>query len=473
MEQRIKRDINIINLVADFESKYENGHVDYMNDKIIKDLLEYYESENKIDKAIEVLEISIEQYPYRSDFMINKARLLLCENRIEESLQTLLDAENLSPNDKDLMILKVKAYSLAKKTKKARQILDQVKSNFIEEDNYVDILIGESYIYQGEKKYEAMYLCLKKALRIDCSNKEALSRFWDAVDFARKYEDSIYFHKSLIDEQPYNYLAWYNLGLSYSYSHEYEKAIEALEYSYIINPNYEPAYLECAEICLQQQDYHKALDIYNEMITKFGYDSDILVSIASVLIRLEKIDQAKIKLHKALKLDPYNEEAYFLLGKCFASNAVWYNAINAFYKAIDLDNNREEYYLELAKAYAKVEDYNKATLNFHKAATLASEDVYYWKEYVCFIIKLGLYDEALELLDEAEDYTYGAELLYCRAITYFFKKKKKAGLEALAEALEEDFEKYTIIYSLAPELEIDIEINAMIKYYEKEFQEYM
>ncbi|HMP28674.1 MAG TPA: tetratricopeptide repeat protein [Saprospiraceae bacterium] len=473
MEQRIKRDISIINLVADFESQYENGHVEYMSDKTIKELIDFYEAENKLDRAIEVLEVSIEQYPYQSSLMLQKARLLLCENRMEECLQTIYDAENLSPFDRDLMLLKVKAYSLSKKTKKARQILETLQSNIVEGEYAVELLIAESYVHQGDKKYEAMYLCLKKALRIDCSNKEALSRFWDAVDFARKYEDSIYFHKSLIDEQPYNFLAWYNLGLSYSYSHEYEKAIEALEYSFIINPNFESAYIECAEICLQQQDYIKALDIYNEMIAKFGQDSDILVSIASVLISLGKVDQAKVKLHKALKLDPYNEEAYFLLGKCFASNGVWYNAINAFYKAIDLDNNREEYYLELAKAYAKVEDYNKATLNFHKAATLASEDVYYWKEYVCFIIKLGLYDEALELLDEAEDFTYGAELLYCRAITYFFKKKKKAGLEALAEALEEDFEKYSIIYSLAPELEIDSEINAMIKYYEKEFQEYL
>ncbi len=473
MEQRIKRNINIINLVADFESKFESGNVGYLSDKTITDLVEYYESENLNDKAVEVLEIASEQYPFRSDFLVSKARLLLCENRMVESLQTLSDAEILSPNDRELLILKIKAYSLSKKLKQAKEILEVVKANFSEDEYYVDIMIAQSYIYQGEKKYEAMYLCLKKALRLDCSNKEALSRFWDAVDFARKYEDSIFFHKSLIDEQPYNYLAWYNLGLSYSYAHEYDKAVESLEYSFIINPNYEAAYLECAEICLQQQDFHKALDIYSDMIAKFGQDGDTLVAIASVLINLNRIDQAKIKLHKALKLDPYNEEAYFLIGKCFAHNGVWYNAINAFYKAIDLDNNREEYYYELAKAYAKVEDYNKATLNYHKAATLASEDVFYWKEYVCFIIKLGLYNEALELLDEAEDHTYGAELLYCRAIVYFFKKMKKAGLEFLAEALEEDFEKYTIIYSLAPELEIDKEISAMIKYYEKEFQEYL
>lgn len=473
MEHRIKRDINLINLVADFESKFENGHIEYLSDKVINDLLSYYEAENLFDKAIEVLDLCIEQHPYRSEFLIQKARLLMIENRLEECLDALNDAELYDPSDKELLLLKIKALSLSKKTSDARTILDLLKNNYIEEEFYTEILIAESYIYQGEKKYEAMYLVLKKALRSDVSNKEALSRFWDAVDFARKYEDSIYFHKSLIDEQPYNYLAWYNLGLSYSYAQEYDKAIEALEYSYIINPDYESAYLECAEICMQQQDYHKALDIYSEIITKFGNDSDVMVSIAGVLIHLNKIDQAKSKLNKALKLDPYNEEAYYLLGKCFAHNGIWYNAINAYYKAIELDANREEYYFELAKAYVKVEDYNKATLNFHKAATLASEDVYYWKEYICFIIKLGLYDEALELLDEAEDYTYGAELLYCRAITYFFKKKKKAGLDALAEALEEDFEKYTIIYTLAPELEIDAEINAMIKYYEKEFQEYL
>ncbi|HOY12738.1 MAG TPA: hypothetical protein PLY70_06335 [Saprospiraceae bacterium] len=173
-----------------------------------------------------------------------------------------------------------------------------------------------------------------------------------------------------------------------------------------------------------------------------------------------------------MKIDPYNEEIYYYLGQCFEAKQNWYSAINAYFKAIELDSNRDEYYMALAKAYVAVEDYSKATINFNKATQLGSDNPTYWSDYVCFIIRLGLYEEANQILDEAEEFTFGAELLYCRAITYFFLKMKKDGLDILAEALEEDFEKHSIIYSLAPELEIDKDINAMIKYYEREFKEF-
>jgi tetratricopeptide (TPR) repeat protein len=273
----------------------------------------------------------------------------------------------------------------------------------------------------------------------------------------------------LIDKNPYNHLAWYNLGLSYSCNWEYDKAIDALEYSFIIEPGFESGYLECAEMCLQQNKIEKALEIFLDAKEKFGADCDLYVNIASCLVKLNRFEDAQLLLMSALKYDSYNDELYFMLAKCYESAESWYSAIDTYIKAIELDECREEYYLGLAKSYVKVEDYHKAIFNFHKATQICQEESTYWAEYVCFLLKLGLYKEALQILDEAEDYTYGADLLYCRAITNFFLKNKKEGLNVLAEALEDDFEKHTLIFELAPELEVDRDISSMLKYYAAEF----
>ncbi|CAG0902275.1 unnamed protein product, partial [Darwinula stevensoni] len=136
------------------------------------------------------------------------------------------------------------------------------------------------------------------------------------------------------------------------------------------------------------------------------------------------------------------------VGECYSRDQVWYNAINAYHKAIELENRREEYYLGLAKAYLAVEDYNKATVNFQMATQTGPEDTLYWKEYICFLIKMGLHDEAIQVLDEAEDHTYGPDLLYCRAVTeYFLKNKMKPvvtedatqKLRDLIDATEKEF----------------------------------
>jgi tetratricopeptide (TPR) repeat protein len=165
------------------------------------------------------------------------------------------------------------------------------------------------------------------------------------------------------------------------------KSNRRFEYSFIINPEFESGYLDCADTCLQIRNYEKALEIYIEANNKFGPNNELMVNIAHCYIYLNRIGIAKQWLLKAIKLDGYNDEAFFLLGECYSRDQVWYNAINAYHKAIELENRREEYYLGLAKAYLAVEDYNKATVNFQMATQTGPEDTLYWKEYICFLIK--------------------------------------------------------------------------------------
>lgn len=464
MENKIKRDSALINLVSEFECKFEQGEVGYMDEKVYLQLLEYYEDEYLFDKALEVVDYAIAQYKYRSEFYIIKARLLLSKTKVKDCLALLEIAENIAPFEREISIIRARAHAINKDFTAAHNILDDLKLGATKSDS-VDILIAESFIYEHMKDYNAMYDALSNAVLIDTKNEEAMERIWISAELSRRYEDSVQLHLTIIDKDPYNYQAWYNLGHGYNCIWEYEKAIDALEYSFIINPEFESGYLDCADTCLQIRNYEKALEIYIEANNKFGPNNELMVNIAHCYIYLNRIGIAKQWLLKAIKLDGFNDEAYFLLGECYSRDQVWYNAINAYHKAIELENRREEYYLGLAKAYLAVEDYNKATVNFQMATQTGPEDTLYWKEYICFLIKMGLHDEAIQVLDEAEDHTYGPDLLYCRAVTEYFLKNKVDCLELLEEALMEDYDQHTLIFEIAPELKLDKEINSMIKYF--------
>jgi len=464
MENKIKRDSALINLVSEFECKFEQGEIGYVDEKVFLQLLEYYEDEYLFDKALEVVDYAIAQYKYRSEFYIIKARLLLSKTKVKDCLALLEIAENIAPFEREISIIRARAHAINKDFTAAHSILDDLKLGATKSDS-VDILIAESFIYEHMKDYNAMYDALSNAVLIDTKNEEAMERIWISAELSRRYEDSVQLHLTIIDKDPYNYQAWYNLGHGYNCIWEYEKAIDALEYSFIINPEFESGYLDCADTCLQIRNYEKALEIYIEANNKFGPNNELMVNIAHCYIYLNRIGIAKQWLLKAIKLDGFNDEAYFLLGECYSRDQVWYNAINAYHKAIELENRREEYYLGLAKAYLAVEDYNKATVNFQMATQTGPEDTLYWKEYICFLIKMGLHDEAIQVLDEAEDHTYGPDLLYCRAVTEYFLKNKVDCLELLEEALMEDYDQHTLIFEIAPELKLDKEINSMIKYF--------
>lgn len=471
MEQRTKRDLALINLVSEFESKYESGKIQYLEEKVFYQLIRYYEEENQLPKALDVVDLALEQFKYRSEFYISKARILFSLNELELCLQYLNDAESISPNETEILILKAKSLSKLKRFEEALSLLSKVKK-YTMASELTDLYICESFILEMMKDYDTMYDVLKKAIFLDPKHEEALDRMLLCTELGRKYEESIVFFQHIIEMEPYSYLAWYNLGHAYNYIGEYEKGINALEYSFIINPNFESGYMDCAELCIQENQYERAYHIYEECNNIFGPDSEYITSMANCFIKMGKVEKTKYLLAKAIRLDPYNDEAYYLLGECYSKEKNWYSAINAYHKAVNIDERCEDYYFGLAKAYVQVENYTKAVYNFNKATKNGPEQSYYWSEYVSFLLKIGLYDEALDILDEAEEYTFGANLLYCRAITLFHKGKRQEGLIVLEEALLENFEEYTILFQIAPELEVDKEILSMIKYFRAEMEEY-
>jgi tetratricopeptide (TPR) repeat protein len=297
MENKIKRDTALINLVSDFENKFEQGEVGYLDEKIYLQLLEYYKDEYLFEKALEVVEFAMEQYKYRSDFYIIKARLLLNLNKTNDCLSTLEIAENIAPFEREISIIKVRAFALKKQFSKAQEILDELRIGATKTD-FTEILIAESFIYEHMKDYNAMYDALSKAVLLDSSNEEAMERVWISAELSRRYEDSVNLHKLIIEKDPYNYQAWYNLGHGYNCIWEYEKAIDALEYSFIVNPDFESAYLDCADTCLQIKDYERALEIYIEANSKFGPNNELMVNIAHCYIYMDRISIAKTMVAK-------------------------------------------------------------------------------------------------------------------------------------------------------------------------------
>ena len=106
MEQRTKRDSALISLVSEFEANFENGNVEYLNEKSFFQLIKYYEDYREYDKALDVAKLALEQYKYRSDFYVSLCRLLLKLNKVGECLENLEIAESIAPYENELIILK-------------------------------------------------------------------------------------------------------------------------------------------------------------------------------------------------------------------------------------------------------------------------------------------------------------------------------------------------------------------------------
>jgi len=467
MEHRTKRDLSLINLVSEFETMIETNSLGYLEEKDFFLLVNYYEKNYLIEKAIEVVDYAIEQYSYRSEFLITKARLLLILEQYNEAIEVLDTAENISPFENDIQLLRSRTLSGLGETKDAFKILQGMKK-YVGKADLADIYVTESFIYEKRKDFGKMFEVLREALTFDSEHPECLERIWLSVELSRRYQESITLHKKLVDKKPYNALAWYNLGQSYASVGEYEKGIDAMEYAFIINKDMEIAYIECADLCNLIKDHKKALSIYEEANSYFGPDSELLVYIAICQIELNSFLSAKASLFTALSLDPYNEEIYFYLGECYVKEKNWHSAINAYSKALSIEDGREEFHGSIAMTYIQLGCYDKAAEHLSTASKIAPEDPKYWFQHACLLIKSKKYFEALDLLDEAEEESFDPTLLYARAACLNYIGDKKAALSILDEVLMESFEMHNSLFEIDPQLKFDKEILSIINYYEGE-----
>ncbi len=312
-----------------------------------------------------------------------------------------------------------------------------------------------------------MFLTLKETLEKEPDNVEALEKIWISVEVCRNYEESIALHLRLIDKKPYNSLAWYNLGHAYNFIGEYDKAIDALEYSFLIDPDFETGYLDCAEVCMQQQEYAKAYDLYHEAMLRFGPDEEAIPFMIDSLMRLNRKKEALRLTLQFLEQDPYNDELLFFAAEVYREKRRYNVALHYYDKAISYNRMMETYHLGIAQTYEALEAFNNAESFYREAAYMAPEENKYWVAYIQFLIRRNKYAEAIAVLDEADNYAVGIELDYLRAACIYLNGAKKEGFSLLEDLVKEDPKCVNSFLQLHPSIESDMQINAMLKYYKE------
>ncbi len=452
----------ILDLITEYEASLENGGELFLDEKAYLQLIEYYENEDRTDRALEATEHAIRNYSYSVDFYIKKAQILMDTQQDALALTVLEQAGVFAPTEPEIALLRAEALAHVGLREEAFDLLNELKKS-ADGEVLCDVYVCEALLYEMEEEYERVFYALKTALFENPRHQGALERLWICVETTKKYEESVNLHQDILNIDPYSYLAWYNLGHAQAYLGNYDEAIEAYEYAFIINHKFEFAYRDCAELCFEIKKYRKALRCYLELSEHADTaDSDIHFCIGQCYQALKEYNAARNYYLQALQSDSFNDEILYCIGECFAEEGKWKSAVRYYNKAIRLEDRREEYYAALGEACFELGDIEKAETNFKIALELAPEEIQIWMQYTGFLIETDRVDDALEKLQEAEEYSVGAEILYCRIACLFALGRRQEAFYWLGEALTEDFEMHRSLYEMMPSLEHDPEVISLI-----------
>ena len=457
-------------LVFRYEVGLQRGVAPFFEETEFASLIHFFEKEGHHEKALKVVSEAIQFFPLNGQFYLTKAKLVLEQNQVKEALSLLNRAESFNVSALKVDFHRGVAYRIDQKHEQAKDLFENLKAQTSLHNRKLlsQIHYQEARIHEAEDNFHQMYFSLKSALKENPGNLKALERFWLAVEICRKHEESIVLHHFILDHDPYNYRAWFNLGHAYYSTNDYENAIRSFEYAFLINDKFELAYRDYAELCFEVRQYDKALKCYLELSKHFHADMDILVKIGQCLQQLGNLEKAKIYFFRALGLDQRNDEVYFYLAECYTQEGHFGSAVHFYNQAIKLDPNREDYKFALAKNHQRLNNSLKAKLLFEQAIELAPEQVEYWTAYARLQFDAGNLEEAMDILTMAENNSFGAEIYFCKAVILFKSNKRKAAFYAMEEGFSYDYNLHTIIYDWLPELKQDTKLSKMIDYFKGE-----
>jgi tetratricopeptide (TPR) repeat protein len=192
-----------------------------------------------------------------------------------------------------------------------------------------------------------------------------------------------------------------NLGISYMFRGEYDKAIEKLRTSIQIKSDNPKAYNNLGVICLEKMDFDQAITEFKKAISYDPHYADAHNNLAKTFALKEWIDEAIEEERKAITFNPTVAEYHFNLAKLYEIKGLLNEAIREYKEAARLDPGFFEAHYYLGMVYSRLEMNREAILEFEKTIKLNPDSGRTYFMLGVNLIKVGEREKAIRNLEKA------------------------------------------------------------------------
>ena len=153
--------------------------------------------------------------------------------------------------------------------------------------------------------------------------------------------------------------------------------------------------LKKIQILFAEKNYVLALAKINKILKKNKQNLDLINNKSSILIAMERIDEAHNELQKIIKIEPNFIEAYINLGIVYHKKKLHKKAIDSYERALEIDKKSLQSIFNLASLYLEIDQCELALEKLNSIYVEAySIDYFHQLMAECYIRELN-YDKAL------------------------------------------------------------------------------
>lgn len=422
-------------LLQQFANLKEGMPNSFIEEDGFERIIEYFEDKEQYASVLEACEFAISQYPYSSSLLLLKANALIILRKYEEALYILEQSELLDSTDTALYILKTDVYLALDKQEKAAEVLEAA-IEFFEGDEKLDLLFELADVYDDYENFEKVFDCFSEILVLDPNNEEALYKICFWTDFTGRNEESIKLHQNIIEEYPFNELAWFNLGAAYQGIKLHEKAIDAYHYAVAINEKFDYAYRNMGDAYIRLRKYKDAVESLEKVLELARPESVIYEAIGHCFDKLGNYPQARFNYKKASHLNAEDSQMYYKIACTYMNEAAWQSAIKQLLLATRIHKMQAEYNLALGQCYMQLNNIDEAITYFGNVVRVRPKNVNGWLELLKCLYAAGMFEEGKEYADFALEQTDRKPIfLFYKSMFLFANGKMKEAMIQLENGM--------------------------------------
>lgn len=334
-----------------------------------EDIIDYYNSKNNLSRSLEAAKYGLEQHPASASLLVSCAQLYVSIHKPQEALRYLQLAESFEPFNIELFYTKASIFSQLRKSDKA---IEQYKKALEHAEDFEkeDIMLQLAFEYENIEKHADAIDCLQEVLQKNPENETALYELGFCYDYSNKIEIGKQYFEGFVDQHPYSYIGWFNLGITLGKLELFEKAVECYDFAIAIKEDFSSAYFNKAHCYSQGGNYIEALKCFNETLQFDKEDSLCYYYMGECYEKLEEFERAIHFYKKAIALDEYLADAWLGTGSCYFELGRDIDSISFIKKAIELDELNPDYYYLLGEVEAHSESFGDALQAFEKVLDL-------------------------------------------------------------------------------------------------------
>jgi tetratricopeptide (TPR) repeat protein len=438
-------------LIQRYENVKKGESTSILEEEEFEQVIEYYFQNSNEEQALLACDIARTYYPFSASILLLKAEILTQSKKYGQALKILDEMEQYDQHNLDAILLRSDILLGQFKYDQAALFLEQKTEEF-EGKEKIEILLELSDVYDECEEFDAVFDTLKRVIKIDRRSEEALQKICFWADFTHRLEESVTMHVQLTDEDPYNSLAWFNLGTAYQGLKLYEKAIDAYEFCVAIDEKFEFAYRNMADAYMRLKWYNKAIEVLEKHLEIAKAEDVIFEAMGYCWEKQKDFQRARHFYRQASQLSPQDDSIFYKIGETYTREKQWEKAVKAYSVALHLNKENASYCMAIGNCLMEMDAKSEALVCYLNAVRLKPGNKTTWIALIKGLYASGYYDEALTQLEIARDHCgEKADFRYYQAAVLFESGKTKEALLQLEKALKLSPAKIKIFTELNPE----------------------